>query len=321
MDFSGRHSYSFSSIDRENKQAGVSLPSLSLLLTSSTTSLRPLSSIDLADLMSIPECAAQSFVMNRLSNTITLYRNNGKYLTGGPRPLLLMLPWLGAKPHAIERYRQTYYPYGFDILDVETSILHFLWPRCGLSYALQVVDLLQREPFASCPIIIHAFSIGGFLFAKMITASRNIPWHSSFKARVIGQIFDSLVIGNADRMAKGVSQMLAPPFLQPILKRITLFWLLRGYITSYHKTAIKSFWDHMCPAPILVFSSKNDPLSDSMELEALLQSWRKKGIPVTEKSWDISRHAGHLRQHPQEYQNTLKNFLNSLGPFCLPSRL
>ncbi|XP_072097076.1 transmembrane protein 53-A isoform X2 [Mobula birostris] len=271
--------------------------------------------------MSVLEPTAQTFVMKRLSSTITLYQISGKCLTGGPRPLLLMLPWFRAKSPAVERYRQLHHPYGFDILVVETNILHFLWPRLGLSYAQQVVDLLHKGSFASSPIIVHAFSIGVFLFANMIVVSRNIPLYSNFKARVVGQIFDSLVIGNTDRIAKGVSQILAPPFLQPVLKRMTLFWLMRSYINSYHQAAIKLFWDHPYPAPVLVFSSRNDPLSDWVELEALLQSWQKKGIPVTGKSWDISHHAGHLRQHPQEYQEVLKSFLNSLSSFCLPSKL
>ncbi|XP_078276326.1 transmembrane protein 53-A [Rhinoraja longicauda] len=276
---------------------------------------------ELADEISRLQSAPPALRMNRLSNTITLYRNSSKYLTGCQRPLLLMLPWLGAKPHAMERYRQIYYAYGYDILVVESNIMHFLWPHSGMSYALQVMELLQREPFASCPLAIHAFSIGGFIFAEMIVNSRNVPRHSNFKARIVGQIFDSLVVGSVDHVAKGVSQMMAPPFLQPLLKRITVFWLLRDYITSRHKAAFNTFRDYPCPSPILMFYSKNDPISDFMEVDALLHSWQKKGIRAFGKRWDISRHAGHLRQHPQEYQSTLQNFLSSLGPSHLPSKL
>lgn len=271
--------------------------------------------------MPLPQSAYPAFTMNRLSKTITLYRNSSKYLTGCQRPLLLMLPWFGAKPHAVERYRQIYYPYGYDILVVESSIKHFLWPHSGMSYALQVMELLQSEPFDSCPLVIHAFSIGGFIFAEMILASRNVPCHSNFKSRIVGQIFDSLVIGSVDQMAKGVSQMTAPPFLQPILKRMVVFWLLSGYISSHHKAIVNNFMEHPCRTPILVFYSKDDPLSDYMQVETMLHNWQKTGIRAFGKSWDISRHAGHMRQHPQEYQSTLQNFLSSLGPYHLPSKL
>ncbi|XP_067861494.1 transmembrane protein 53-A [Heptranchias perlo] len=268
------------------------------------------------------ESAPQDITMNRLSSTITFYQNSTKTLV--PRPLLLLLPWFGAKPQAVERYRQIYYPYGFDILTVESSILHFLWPRYGMSYATKVLDLLHSDPFASRPLVIHASSIGGFLFAQMIVRTlRETPRYVDIQARITGQVFDSLVIGNIDLMAKGVSQMLAPSFLQSFLTRATLFyfWLLSGYTVIHYETAIKTFWEMPCRAPILMFYSENDPLSDYAEVEALLRGWRRKGIHVHGKSWEISRHAGHLRQHPQEYQGALHNFLHSLGMMPLPSKL
>uniref|UniRef100_UPI00398E6629 transmembrane protein 53-A isoform X2 n=1 Tax=Pristiophorus japonicus TaxID=55135 RepID=UPI00398E6629 len=262
--------------------------------------------------------------MDRLSNTITLHRNNIESLTGGPRPLLLLLPWHGAKPHSVERYRQIYYPYGFDILTVESSILHFLWPQYGLSYAEQVLDLLHSELFSSHPLVIHAFSLGGFLFVQMIASTlRDTSRYSGFKARITGQIFDSLVIGNLDLMVKGASQMLNPPFFQSFFRRVALFffWLLSGYTVNHYQTAIATLWERPCHAPILIFYSENDPLCDNTKMESLLHGWRRKGIPVFGKSWKISRHAGHLRQHPEEYQSTLQNFLQSLGKLHLPSKL
>ncbi|XP_067915867.1 transmembrane protein 53-A [Heterodontus francisci] len=270
------------------------------------------------------ETASQNVIMNRLSNTITLYRNSTNTLAGAPKPLLLLLPWFGAKPPAVERYRKIYYPYGFDILTVESSILHFLWPRYGLSYALEVLDLLHSEPFSSRPLVIHAFSIGGFLFVQMIVATlRDVPRYLGFKARIVGQIFDSLVIGDVELMAKGVSQMLAPQFLLPLFRRATLFyfWLLSAYTVRHYQSGIRTFWETPYHSPILVFYSENDPLSSYTEVEALLCTWQRRGIRVLGKSWKISRHAGHLRQHPQEYQSTLQNFLQSLSMIHLPSKL
>ncbi|GCC21287.1 uncharacterized protein [Chiloscyllium punctatum] len=144
-------------------------------------------------------------MIKRFSSTITLYGNSTKTLNGAPRPLLLFLPWYGAKCHAMDHYRQIYYPYGFDILSVESSILHFLWPQYGLSYASEVLDLLQSEPFSSRPLLIHASSIGGFLFAEMlIITQRDVPRYSSFGSRIMGQIFDSLVAGDVELLANGV---------------------------------------------------------------------------------------------------------------------
>ncbi|XP_043569898.1 transmembrane protein 53-A [Chiloscyllium plagiosum] len=263
-------------------------------------------------------------MIKRFSSTITLYGNSTKTLNGASRPLLLFLPWYGAKCHAMDHYRQIYYPYGFDILSVESSILHFLWPQYGLSYASEVLDLLQSEPFSSRPLLIHAFSIGGFLFAEMlIITQRDVPRYSGFGSRIMGQIFDSLVAGDVELLANDIPQVLAPPILQPFFKKITLFyfWLLSGYTVKHYQAGIRAFWEIQYHTPILLFYSENDPLSNYKKLEAMLFHWQKKGIPAIGKSWKMSCHAGHLRQHPQEYRSTLQNFLQSIGIIHLPSKL
>ncbi|XP_078091866.1 transmembrane protein 53-A [Mustelus asterias] len=274
--------------------------------------------------MSLSESAPQNMMVKRLSNTITLYRNSVKMVDDAPRPLLLLLPWFGAKPHVVERYRQIYYQYGFDILTVESKLLHFLWPQYGLSYASEVLDLLHSESLSSHPLIIHAFSIGGFLVAQIVGATlRDTPPNSGFKARIRGQIFDSLVVGDVELMAKGVAQMLVPPFLQPFFKWATLFyfWFFKSYTVRHYQTSIQAFKETPYHTPILTFYSENDPLSDYNEVEAMLRNWCGKDIQVTGKSWKISRHAGHLRHHPLEYQSTLENFLQSLGMTHVSSKL
>ncbi|MGH0158420.1 UNVERIFIED_CONTAM: hypothetical protein FKN15_035638 [Acipenser sinensis] len=45
----------------------------------------------------------------RISKTITFYKNESKAASmlqqNGPKPLLLLLPWLGSRPHAVDKYR------------------------------------------------------------------------------------------------------------------------------------------------------------------------------------------------------------------------
>ncbi|XP_048409679.1 uncharacterized protein si:dkey-5i3.5 [Stegostoma tigrinum] len=263
-------------------------------------------------------------MMKRLSTTITFCGDSPESLDDARRPLLLLFPWYGAKPHAIENYRQIYYPYGIDVLTVECSIWLFLWPQYGSSYASEVLDLLQSEPFSSRPLLIHALSIGGFLFAEMLVITRrDVQRYSGFGARIMGQIFDSLVVGDMEVLAKGISQVMAPPILQPFLKRTTLFyfWLLSRYTVKHYEASIRSFWETQYHTRILLFYCENDSLSNYKEVEALLYHWQRKGIPAVGKSWKISRHAGNLSQHPQEYQSALQNFLLTLGIIHLPSKL
>ncbi|XP_023832713.1 uncharacterized protein [Salvelinus sp. IW2-2015] len=80
--------------------------------------------------------------------------------SSSPRPLLLLLPWLGARPGAMAKYRDLYLERGLDILSVESTVWHFLWPRWGLEYGSEVLEVLGDPRFKGRPLLVHAFSIG-----------------------------------------------------------------------------------------------------------------------------------------------------------------
>ncbi|XP_007907339.1 transmembrane protein 53-B [Callorhinchus milii] len=279
----------------------------------------------------IQTSVSEGVTVTRLSSSITLHRSPAQPPPASPRwgdrqskPLLLLLPWLGAQPHSVERYRQIYYPEGYDVLTVESCLGHFLWPGRGLSHAARVLELLQSERFASRPLLLHAISLGGYTFSQMmILTLRDPSLHTAFSQRLTGQIYDSLVIGSLERMAKGVSQMLSHSRLEPLVRRLVLlyFGLFAGSTVRHYRTAVEVFRKLPCRAPALVFSCGDDPLSEWPELEGLLQSWRGKGLAVRSKHWARSRHAGHLRQHPREYRETLRSFLQSLGGLRLAAKL
>ncbi|MGH0142900.1 UNVERIFIED_CONTAM: hypothetical protein FKN15_047833 [Acipenser sinensis] len=224
----------------------------------------------------------------RISKTITFYKNESKAASmlqqNGPKPLLLLLPWLGSRPHAVDKYREIYFRQGFDVLTVESKTSHFLWPRWGLDYGAQVLELLQSDSFVSCPLLLHAFSIGGYTFSQMMVhISKNAQQYKSVTDMIKGQIYDSLIIGSVEKMAEGVSKMFFPS-LQGLVQWSTLlyFRVLEGYTVDYYNAAIE-------------------------------KRWQQQGITVVYKAWKDSRHAGHLRQHPQEYLATLHQFLQSFN--------
>ncbi|MGH0173506.1 UNVERIFIED_CONTAM: hypothetical protein FKN15_066113 [Acipenser sinensis] len=300
----------------------------------------------------------------RISKTITFYKNESKAASmlqqNGPKPLLLLLPWLGSRPHAVDKYREIYFRQGFDVLTVESKTSHFLWPRWGLDYGAQVLELLQSDSFVSRPLLLHAFSIGGYTFSQMMVhISKNAQQYKSVTDRIKGQIYDSLVIGSVERMATGVGKMVLPnvegllrkgtllyfsvlkgytvdyynvaigvgkmvlPNVEGLLRKGTLlyFSVLKGYTVDYYNVAIGMFWNNPPQTPALFFYCENDPLSDHKEVERLLKSWHLQGINVVGKSWKDSLHAGHLRKHPQEYLATLHQFLQSLNMTPLKAKM
>lgn len=99
------------------------------------------------------------------------------------------------------------------------------------------------------------------------------------------------------------------------------FSLLRCCTVRYYKAAQGVFFRPPLRCPVLVFYCCNDPLSDPALVQELLESWRRAGILVQAQAWQDSRHAAHLRQHPQEYQEVLLGFLKQLDTALLQARL
>lgn len=145
---------------------------------------------------------------HNLSKGITFYVNEGLQKpadNGYGKPVLLMLPWLGSRPQAQVKYCEIYLRTGFDVLVVQSDVSHFLWPRWGRDYGAQLLQLLESERFSKRPLVVHAFSIGGYTFSQLLVhVAKDTDRYRGLIDRVKGQIYDSLVIGSLERMAIGV---------------------------------------------------------------------------------------------------------------------
>ncbi|KAG7256028.1 hypothetical protein CRUP_024645 [Coryphaenoides rupestris] len=100
------------------------------------------------------------------------------------RPLVLLLPWLGARREPLAKYRDLYLARGMDVLAAESSVWHFLWPRWGLAYGLALLR--------------------GYTFSMMLCHVAQDPErYARLTQRITGQVFDSLVVGTLEHMATG----------------------------------------------------------------------------------------------------------------------
>ncbi|XP_014003968.1 uncharacterized protein [Salmo salar] len=245
-------------------------------------------------------------------------------LTPGPtKPLLLMLPWLGSRPQAVAKYCEIYFRTGFDVLIVESEVSQFLWPRWGLDYGARVLDVLQSDRFVSRPLLVHAFSIGGYTFTQLLVhMSHDTQKYHSFIKRIKGHIYDSLVLGSLERMATGLSKNLFPR-LESLVKRASILYFraFKCHTVDYFNTGIDVFRNNPVTAPALVFFCQNDALCDPESMEEIIAYWRKRGMEVTDRKWEESTHAGHLRRHPQEYLSTLETYLQSLSMVPLKAKM
>ncbi|XP_020787833.1 transmembrane protein 53 [Boleophthalmus pectinirostris] len=240
-----------------------------------------------------------------------------------PRPLLLMLPWLGSRPHSVARYCDIYFRTGLDVLVVTSEVAHFLWPRLGLDHSRKILDLLQNDQFISRPLLVHAFSIGAYTFAQLLVhISRDIQQYESLTRRIKGQVYDSVVAGSLDHMATGLGRTLFPR-MESVIKQASLayFSLFKRQTVDYFDKGIDVFWNTPVKAPALFFYCKNDIMSNWETIDRIVDYWTKAGITVTGKRWEESTHAGHLKRHPEEYLSTINSFLHSVGVGHLQSKL
>ncbi|XP_042268679.1 uncharacterized protein si:dkey-5i3.5 isoform X1 [Thunnus maccoyii] len=259
---------------------------------------------------------------HHLSKNVTLYMNELASPASGcqtkasedNKPLTLMLPWLGSRPQAVAKYCEIYFRTGFDVLVVESEVKEFLWPRWGLDHGKSLLELLNSERFVSRPLLVHAFSIGGYTFSQLLVhVSKDTQKYQDLTNRIKGQVYDSLVVGSLETMAVGLGKTVFPRW-ETLVKQVSLlyFRMFRRQTVDYFNMGIDAFWNSPVTAPALFFFCKNDPLSDPQALEELIDFWQKRGINITAKKWEDSTHAGHIKRHPQEYVTTLDMFLHSL---------
>ncbi|KAK2859018.1 hypothetical protein Q5P01_003638 [Channa striata] len=247
------------------------------------------------------------------SHTPASYQNQSDSASTS-RPLLLLFSWLGAQPGAVAKYRDLYLDHDMDVLLVRSSVMHFLWPRWGLDYGLQILKLLEEPQFSKRPVLVHASSIGGYTFTQVLAHIAQGPkTHADVAQRVIGHVYDSLVVGSLEHMAIGLGRTLVPR-LEAFVKHTALlyFWLFKRHTADLYNTSIQVFHNNPITAPALFFFSENDALCDPVVMEQLIDLWRKRGVAVESRKWRESIHAAHMRCHPEEYLNSLEKFLSSL---------
>ncbi|XP_014905144.1 uncharacterized protein LOC106958010 isoform X2 [Poecilia latipinna] len=268
---------------------------------------------------------------HRLCKNVTLYLNEltspgatvQSQTPQHPKPLMLMLPWLGSRSQAVTKYCEIYFRTGFDVLVVESEVKDFLWPRWGLERGKTLLELLQSEPLVTRPLLIHAFSIGGYTFAQLLVhISQDKQLYQAVINRIKGQVYDSLVVGSVEHMATGLGKTLYPRWESLIVQSSMLYFrIFKHQTVDYFNASIDTFYNTPVKAPALIFFCENDPLSDAPSVEKLVEYWQNLGMDVTAKKWEVSTHAGHLRRHPQEYLSTLNTFLHSLHIVPLKAKM
>ncbi|XP_072037894.1 uncharacterized protein [Amphiura filiformis] len=272
------------------------------------------------DELSIPEAK-----ITKISANI---ERHDYYPQNEKRPTLLLLSWLSATPRALDRFRHIYASHGFNVVTVLSKPFHFIWPKSSEPLAQEICEYLISH--TQGPIVVHGLSIGGFIYSYcLLHAMENKDVFDALENRIQGHIFDSLVVGELENMAEGVSKGSASyPTTRYVVQKVILlyFWLAHNHTIPHYDRAIEVFYNMPFRTPMLVYYSKIDTMCSNEAMENLTKTWREKySLDVVPKVFDDTQHVFHLREHPEEYKEVLKNFLDKLNVhsdhFQVPSQL
>lgn len=268
-----------------------------------------------------PQDPPAESLKGKVTSHLTLHKCEGMKLSHLPekdRPLVLMFQWLYAKPQSVQKYCDLYHDIGLDVLTVRGKLSHFLWPPVGVQLSCEIFKYLEENRPPDEKILIHAFSVGAYNYTIALEAAdKDTADSGHFRNRIIGQIFDSIVIGSYENMSRGITEVLPnnKAFKQVVLQTLNVYYTVTHATTKdTYERLVRHFKEAPIPVPTLVFYSENDPMCDLAAMEQMLSNWKSVNPPfeVTKVSWLNSKHAAHLPEHREMYFSAWKGLMERL---------
>ena len=247
------------------------------------------------------------------------YKNQTRYLFDvsqrrKEKPLVVILPWWGAPEKAILKYEKVYENAGCDVIVKKVQQIDFLRPNLGLKKSKEfLLDLEKVVASQNCPLIFHCTSIGCYFYALMLIHLKDDPYFYNFAKSIKAQILDSPVVGTLNEMATGVANnTTSNKFAQNILKTMVLcyFSVTKPFTIKLYNQSIEVIKYNPPKIPSLLITSDNDPLALPHSFMSFVDAWKDIGVDVTWKVWKDSKHAQHLRYHPDEYISLVQQTLS-----------
>jgi len=201
------------------------------------------------------------------------------------------------------------------VLHIKVKARQILWPPLAHSVVRQIIDFVTTEPRHRQPILIHGFSVGGYLFGETLNhIVSDAVLAESMSGRIRGQVFDSPV--DFEGVPRGVGMALSDvrPIQVAIKSSLDAYTtLLHRHVTTHYHQSSQTFRENPLRTPSLVLYSKADVVGIPGPIETLIATWRGHGVPVSCRCWESSRHVTHYLRDPVTYIRELNRFLASIG--------
>ena len=250
-----------------------------------------------------------------INKNMSFLKAHDSNLAAKDRPLVVIYAWLTAKAKTIRKYNSLYLDKGFDVLNIEIRPTQLMWPMITQGLTQEMLDFIQDDGRSVQPILIHGFSVGGYLYGEALHKICADPEkYSGLCERIRGQVFDSPVdfAGIPFGVSRAVSKNVV---IQNVVEQSLATYLKVFYdqTTAHYLRSSAAFHANELAIPSLLFSSHIDPVSPVSRVEYVAGKWRNKDIPVVMKVFDKSPHVTHFQRYPTEYVQILNRFLSSIG--------
>ncbi|XP_015917052.1 uncharacterized protein [Parasteatoda tepidariorum] len=237
------------------------------------------------------------------------------------RKLAVILSWMLAKESHVDKFRAIYLSRGFDVLTVDMVPKDLLFPTSGSQVvATNLLDYMVKNEHYD-KILIHAFSVGGYLMGEMFVKMRdNADKYMGITNRIHGVVLDSAV--DFEGIPTGFPRAVSSnPITIKMLEWYTNAHLALMYqiATKHYLKSSKNFHNTPLRCPTLCFVSEADKVGTPNSNKMVLENWEIRGVDCKLKSFKDSKHVSHLYKYENEYMKEIDDFLKKVD--LIPSKL
>ena len=216
----------------------------------------------------------------------------------------------------MQKHCSMYHDRGVDVLNVACNPTQFVWPKSSMKTIESTIDFISQGEREKSALSLHGISVGGFMCGQFLRRLHSIGAYEDIARRVRAAIFESTP--DAAGFSVGIARSLTTdPQLGKVIERIADCYLAM-FKTSVHdevELGAQAFRANSLAVPTLYLYSMADRVSHYLDIEAVIDKWIGRGVPVETKSWQHPAHLKIEKHHPEEYWQTLHSFLNNVNGF------
>jgi len=233
--------------------------------------------------------------------------------SGEVRPVVVLFGWLLAKSRHLHKYGELYHQCGADVITVKLEVMEILRPKKAELVATKVLNELTSTENKDRPVLVHGFSVGGYLYSHVLNLMENLEMFSPVKQRIFGQVFDSPV--DFHGIPFGISNAAADnAFVRRLMQSsIELYLTLARYTTKVYLAQSHLFHNNPVRSPALFLFSKDDKVADFKTCQKVADYWSEQlDMDVRQLCFESSPHVSHFYVHSEKYTQAVKDFLRKV---------